>query len=69
MALSCGCNIQGGAPVSPETVKQHYKHTFEALLFWELIRTTQTDAHFALSEARINLINAIDALYPWASKE
>lgn len=72
MALPCGCDITAGAPISQELVKKHYKHTISALLFWELIHQKgqpQTDANLALSEARITLIDKIDALYPWASEE
>lgn len=73
MPLSCGCEIQGGAPVTPEMLKAHYKHTFEALLFWELLHRPQNpldpEKRIKLSEARLNLINAIDELYPEASKD
>ena len=69
MPLSCGCEIKGGMPVTQEMLKAHYKHTFEALLFWELIMQPGRDplATIKLSEARINLMNAIDELYPGAS--
>ena len=72
MALSCGCEIKAGVPVSPETLKAHYKHTFEALLFWELIfRKGQDlpDERLKLSQARIDLIDAIDKLFPEAKEE
>ena len=72
MAFCCGCEIIGGEPISPVTIKAHYKHTMEALIFWELLRrpgTPQGDDHIALSQARINLIKAIDKLYPEAGDE
>ena len=37
MALSCGCEVSPGLPVTTAWLKEHYKHTFEALLIWELI--------------------------------
>lgn len=70
MPLSCGCEMRAGSPVSPETIKAHYKHTFESVLFWELIlrRGPSGDPKrqdkTKLSEARINLLNAIEELYP-----
>lgn len=72
MPLYCGCNFQGGAPVSQKTLKEHYKHTLQAVLFWELLidrGKPQGEANLRLSEARIELVNAIDALYPSASEE
>lgn len=72
MPLSCGCNFQAGAPISQETLKEHYKHTLEAIIFWELIidkGKPQGEANLKLSEARIDLINAIDTLYPSASED
>ena len=70
MALSCGCEIVGGQPVSPKTIKEHYKHTFEVLLFWELLcrpGVMPNEGKLKLSQARIEFINAIDELYPEAS--
>ena len=73
MALSCGCEIVGGAPVSLETLKAHYKHTLESLLFWELLVQPGKSAeekysidspNMNLSQARINLIQCLDKLYP-----
>lgn len=69
--LSCGCEIRAGEPLPAFVVKAHYKHTFEALLFWEIIHRKgkpQTDDHIKLSEARIDLLNAIDTLYPEAKE-
>ena len=70
MPLACGCEMRAGSPVSPETIKAHYKHTFESVLFWELIlrRGPSGDLVFGdtlkLAEARIALLDAIEELYP-----
>ncbi|KKL71571.1 hypothetical protein LCGC14_2093570 [marine sediment metagenome] len=73
MALGCGCEILAGAPVSLETLKAHYKHTLECLLFWELLvqpskspeeRYSVDSPNMKLSEARIALIGCLDRLYP-----
>jgi len=72
MALACGCAIMPGVLLTREEVQTHYKHTFEALLFWELMRrqgTIQDERHLKLSQARIDLIDAIDELYPEAKTE
>ena len=72
MSLACGCEIKPGVPLTQEEVQTHYKHTFEALLFWELMRrqgTIQDERHLKLSQARIDLIDAIDELYPEAKTE
>lgn len=71
MSLSCGCDFSGGMPVTPELLKEHYKHTRESLFLWELIRRPGRDslATLKFSQARIELMNAIDELYPEASTE
>ena len=72
MALCCGCEFRGGMNVTPETLRAHYKHTFEVLLFWEMLhRAFETDPMrtMKLSQARIDLIEAIDELYPEAKEE
>lgn len=69
MALACGCEIRGGMPVSAKMLQEHYKHTFECLLFWELIMrhgVDLSDERLKLSQARIALIEVIDALFPEA---
>ena len=66
MALSCGCEFRGGMPVSEGLMKAHFKHTMETILFWELIMRPGRDlmATEKLFLARINLIDAIEELYP-----
>jgi len=70
MPLACGCEVQGGAPVSREIIKAHYKHTLEALIFWELILRRGFSGEpkrqdtIKLAEARIALLDAIKELYP-----
>lgn len=69
MPLACGCNVQPGEPFTHETLRAHYKHTMEALFFWELLRrpgVPQDDRNLKLSQARIDCLEAIDALYPEA---
>lgn len=71
--LACGCEFRGGMPVTKALVQAHYKHTFEALLFWELMRRPGEDpasgARLKLSQARIDLLEAIDELYPEATAD
>lgn len=72
MAFSCGCEVIAGQPIPYEIIRAHYKHTMEAILFWELIfrkGTDISDARLELSEARIALMEAIDKMFPEASKE
>ena len=71
MSLSCGCDFWPGMPVSPELLKAHFLHTIEVLFFWELITRPGRDpmATVKLSQARIDLINAIEELYPNAKEE
>lgn len=70
-ALACGCEIAGGMEVTPEILKEHYKHTFESLLFWELICIPFSDPmdenKFKLAQARIDWLGAIDKLFPQAA--
>ena len=71
MSLSCGCQFRGGMPVGTELLKVHLKHTIEVILFWELIMRPGRDpmATAKLSQARIDLINAIEELYPEVKEE
>lgn len=71
MSLSCGCKFSGGMPVSTELLKEHLKHTMEALFFWELIMRPGRDplATMKLAQARIDLIEAIEELYPEVKEE
>jgi len=71
MSLSCGCNFSGGMPVTTELMKAHMKHTMEAILFWEMIMRPGRDpeATMKLSQARIDLIDAIEDLYPEVKEE
>ena len=71
MALSCGCELRGGMPVTPDLLKVHLKHTMESVLYFELIMRPGRDpfATHRLSKARIELIEAIEELYPEAKEE
>ncbi|MBA7472210.1 hypothetical protein ES707_07532 [subsurface metagenome] len=66
MEIACGCEVKGGMPVSPEMAKEHFKHTFEAMLFWELTRHPGDNAldSLPLAEARIVYIEALEARFP-----
>ncbi|MBA7648709.1 hypothetical protein ES703_56497 [subsurface metagenome] len=72
MALSCGCELKAGAPIDYVTLRAHYRHTLEALVFWELIFRKDQDlseGRMKLSQARFDLFRVIDELFPEASKE
>ncbi len=72
MDLCCGCDMVPGRPVDLETIKAHYRHTFEVVLFWELMYRrggTPNENKLKLSQARIALIEAIDELYPEVKEE
>lgn len=72
MLLSCGCEVRAGESIDLETIKEHYKHTIEAILFWELIFRKGKDLSegcLKLFQARIDLIEAIDEMFPEASDE
>lgn len=73
MALSCGCEIKGGMAVPKAMIQAHYKHTIEALLFWEIMvrpgEDRVSEARHKLSQARIDLVDAIEELYPEVKTE
>lgn len=73
MALACGCEIRGGAPVTNEMAQAHLKHTLDALFFWEILRKRGVDpaseARQKLVSSRIAVIEAIEELYPEAKSE
>jgi len=72
MALACGCAVKPGVPLGKKELKAHYKHTLEAMLFWEFMRresTPQDDRNHNLALARIAFIEALEALYPEAKDE
>jgi len=69
MAFSCGCQIVPGGAVPVEVVKEHYKHTIEVMLFWELLQrpdTPPSDEKIELSQLRIEYLDRIEKLYPEA---
>lgn len=71
MALCCGCQLRGGAPVSPETLQKHWNHTIEVVLFWELLRRPEGSLdgnELKLTQARLDLFKAIEERFPEASK-
>ena len=72
MALSCGCEFRAGEPVKYNVIRAHYKHTMEAILFWELLTREGidlSDARSKLNLARIDLMEAIDKMFPEARGE
>ena len=66
MTISCGCEFVGGMALTPEKLKEHYKHTIEVILYWELIMRLGRDplTTLRLSNARVEFLNAIEQLYP-----
>jgi len=67
MAFSCGCQLKAGEPISYEMIKEHYKHTMEALLFWELVFRKEKDfldQRLKLSNVRMKLLNIIEEMFP-----
>lgn len=69
MAFCCGCQVIPGGAVPPEVAKEHYKHTIEVMLFWELLQrpdTPPSDANIDLGYLRIKYQEAIEKLYPEA---
>ncbi|MCK9598682.1 MAG: hypothetical protein M0R06_06550 [Sphaerochaeta sp.] len=64
--LICGCKIEAGLPVSNRQLREHYRHTLQVLMFWELLKRpdSSTLAKTRLSAARSELFFAIDTLYP-----
>jgi len=80
VALSCGCEVAPGQPVSKQTLKKHYRHTVEAILFWELLHRKKNIVDkkpepgplakgLELSEARMQLLDAIRELFPETQEE
>ena len=67
MALSCGCELNPGVPITPEGMKVHYRHTFESLLFWEMIRRSgvpQDISEDSISVRRLAYTEALDKAFP-----
>jgi len=73
MALACGCEIKGGMAVSNEMAQAHFKHTQEALFFWDLMVRPGADplseAKQKFVQARIVVTEAIEELYPEAKSD
>ncbi|KKL62075.1 hypothetical protein LCGC14_2188850 [marine sediment metagenome] len=65
--LACGCTIGPGEPMDPETLKEHFKHTASAIFVWEILHRRgqpQGEDEMKLSQARIDLLEIIQKLYP-----
>lgn len=72
MAFSCGCEVKAGEPVSIETIRNHYKHTMEAIFFWELIFRRGADlasVKLKLNQLRVDLLNTIEEIFPELKEE
>ena len=74
MALSCGCEMRGGMAVPQEMVKEHYKHTLEVMVFWEMMRREsppedEFDNQIRLSQARIEYFEALEIKFPELKEE
>ena len=72
MAMSCGCAIVGGMPLTTDWLKEHYKHTFEALMVWEIIidpnaKRSNYDAD-GIGELRLKYMEALDKRFPAAAQ-
>ncbi len=37
MSIACGCSMGAGQSVTVQQAREHAKHTFAVLLFWELL--------------------------------
>lgn len=67
MAFCCGCEVSPGRPLSEKIFREHFKHTMEVLLLWELIIRQGVDIgdkRSNLSIARINYLEALEAIFP-----
>ncbi len=72
MGFSCGCEVSAGEAIPYETIRKHYKHTIEALVFWELILRKGgelPELRLKLSQARIDLLNCIEEMFPEVKEE
>jgi UDP-glucose 4-epimerase len=72
MAWSCGCKIQAGQTVSVEEARAHFKHTYEAIFVWEIMMRREVDLSemkAKLSQARADLLSAIEELFPEVKEE
>jgi hypothetical protein len=69
MSLACGCSFAPGSPVPLNELRKHFVHTFETMMYWELLgrfNKQDTDLEIELSECRIRYMAAIDKLFPEA---
>ncbi len=67
MNFICGCEVNRGEPIAYEVIKKHYEHTMQVIFFWELIfreGEDLTDQRGKLSKLRIDLLNAIEEMFP-----
>ena len=62
--LVCGCRMTGGMPVSEEMLQEHYQHTLQCMLYWELVMGADADKKLKLSMARIAYFDALQDLHP-----
>lgn len=73
MSFSCGCFVVPRGEIKPEMLRQHLQHTFEVMLFWELLgrRINSADriGTLRLSHASQEFMEAVTALYPEAVQE
>jgi len=72
MSLACGCSFAPGSPVPVDQLRVHYIHTFESMMYWELLHRfnrAERDAENRISLARIEYLKALDEVFPEAQPQ
>ena len=62
MALSCGCQPRPGVAPTEEEKSRHLAHTFETMIYWELLLPRPPEGQRA-AELRIEYIEALRKAY------
>ena len=63
--MSGACSLMDGHPATPEELQAHRRHTLEAMIAWELIRTTEGAVRgLELIELRVKYETELDKTFP-----
>ncbi len=64
--MYCDCKIGPGLPITPQILQEHWKHTFQAMIVWDLIQDVEKGQRSTpeLMQARIVYMEELGKIFP-----
>ena len=65
--LACGCDFGPGSPINEDQLKEHHRHTTEAMIMWDILMDANGQrSTIELMSARIAYAEELDKAFPEA---